>query len=378
MGQQMMNTLVPKYAYALGATTYLVGLVSTAFAVSSLMARPFTSPAFDSFSKKKLLIASLAGIMIVFTGYGLSKNYGMIIAFRLIHGACVGCVAPLSLAIAGDNLPDEAMGSGIGIFSLCQAVGQAIGPNLGLQMSRSIGYPKTFFLGAGVMLLSIVLALFIVEVPRERDPYRITFDKIVEKDSLHPAVLMFFIMIAYTCIGSYLAIFGELLGIDNIGLYFSVYAVFLLISRPVSGKMIDRFGYAKVLVPGLVFFASSFVIIGQSRTLPSFLIAAVVNAFGYGVCYPAVQSLSISCANKNKRGAAASTSYLGADFSMLVGPFLAGLLVDGTAKAGLDKVQGYSLMFSVMTVPIFFGLVYFLLFKNKIQANIQKNSNREH
>lgn len=375
MGQQMMNTLVPKYAYSLGATTYLVGLVSTAFAVSSLVARPFTSPAFDSFSKKKLLIISLAGIFVVFSGYGLSRNYGMIITFRLLHGACVGCVAPLSLAIAGDNLPDESMGSGIGIFSLCQAVGQAIGPNLGLNLSKAIGYPKTFFLGAGVMLLSIILAFFIIEAPRKRDPYKITFDKIIEKDSLHPAVLLFFIMIAYTCIGSYLAIFGDLLGIDNIGLYFSVYAVFLLVSRPLSGKMIDKYGYGKVLIPGLLFFALSFVIIGFSRNLISFLAAAVVNAFGYGVCYPAVQSLSISCANKNKRGAAASTSYLGADCSMLVGPFFAGLLVDSTEKIGLNKIQGYSLMFCLMTVPILIGLLYFLLFRKKIEANIRKNSN---
>ena len=56
MGQQMMNTLVPKYANALGANAYTVGLLSSVFAISSLLIRPVSTPAFDSFSKKKLLI----------------------------------------------------------------------------------------------------------------------------------------------------------------------------------------------------------------------------------------------------------------------------------------------------------------------------------
>ncbi len=377
MGQQMMNTLVPKYADALGSSAYLVGLIGTAFGVSSLVARPFTSPAFDSFSKKKLLILSLAGICAVFTCYGLSRNYSMLITARLFHGAFVGCVAPLSLAIAGDSLPEKSMGSGIGIFSLCQAVGQAVGPNLGLKLSKTIGFPKTFFLGAGIMLAAVVLAFFVIEQPGERDVYRITLDKIIEKDSLHPAVLMFCIMIAYTCIGSYLAIFGDLLGIENIGLYFTVYAVFLLVSRPLSGKLIDKYGYGKVLVPGLLCFAISFVIIGLSRELTGFLIAATVNAFGYGVCFPAIQSLGMRCASRNRRGAAASTSFLGSDCSMLVGPVLAGLVVDGISKTDLGKVQGFSVMFCIMTIPIIAGLVYFLIFQKKIQANIEKNASKD-
>ena len=374
MGQQMMNTLVPKYANALGSSAYLVGLLGTAFAVFSLLIRPFAGPAFDSFSKKKLLIAALCGIFVVFVGYGISENVYTLLGARLLHGACVGCVAPLSLAIAGDSLPDACMGSGIGIFSLCQAVGQAVGPNLGLNLSQQIGYPRTFFIGAAVMLLSILFSLFIQEKKVEREPYQISIGKIIEKDSLHPAVLMFCLMIAYTCIGSYLAIYGELRGVEKIGLYFTVYAVCLLLTRPVSGRLIDRYGYGKVLIPGMICFALSFLIIGSSRSLSGFLLAAVVNAFGYGVCYPAMQSLSMNCADKSRRGAAASTSYLGADFSMLTGPFLAGLFVDKVAASAGSEVTGYSMMFYVMMAPILIGLVYYIFVRKKIEANIERNS----
>ena len=54
LGQHMMNSLVPKYANSLGAASWLVGFVSSMFAVTALAIRPFSSPASDSFSKKKL------------------------------------------------------------------------------------------------------------------------------------------------------------------------------------------------------------------------------------------------------------------------------------------------------------------------------------
>ena len=374
MGQQMMNTLVPKYAYELGANAYQVGLIGTAFAVSALLIRPISSPAFDSFSKKKLLIASVAGIFVAFTSYALSRSYGMLIAARLLHGICVGCVAPLSLAIASDNLPDSVMGSGLGIFSLCQAVGQALGPNMGLSLSQAIGFPFTFAIGAAILFAGTVLACFIKEAPQAREPYRITLDKVVEKDSIHAAVLQFFVMLAYTCIASYLAIYGGVLGIENIGLYYTVYAIFLLVTRPVSGKLIDRLGFDKVLIFGIVCFAASFLIIGASRTLPGFLIAAVVNAFGYGVCYPTLQSMCMSSAPKNRRGAAANTLFLGADCGMMVGPFCAGILVDWLNKANMGEVKAYSTMFCVMTVPIFAGLAYYLIFRRRIQAKIASHA----
>ncbi len=137
MGQQMTNTLVPKYADALGASAYIVGIVSSAFAVSSLLIRPITTPAFDSFSKKNLLIISSMGILAVFIGYSLSTNTTLLIAMRLVHGICLGSVAPLSLAIASNVLPESQFGKGIAIFLFVKPLDQLLTQH-GLTLSRLI------------------------------------------------------------------------------------------------------------------------------------------------------------------------------------------------------------------------------------------------
>ena len=87
-----------------------------------------------------------------------------------------------------------------------------------------------------------------------------------------------------------------------------------------------------------------------------------------------MQSLAMSCTAKNRRGAAGSTSFLGADLSMIVGPALAGLLVDSVNKNTGTSVKGYSVMYFVMIIPIIIGIFYFLIFNKKIVANIKCNS----
>ena len=41
MGQQTITTHIPKYANAMGATATVVGIASSAFAISALLSKPF-------------------------------------------------------------------------------------------------------------------------------------------------------------------------------------------------------------------------------------------------------------------------------------------------------------------------------------------------
>jgi len=126
MGQQMMNTLIPKFAYALGASATVVGMAASIFTVTALAVRPFSGPASDSFSKKKLLMICIIDVFVAFIIFGMAKSVPVVIAARLIQGVGTGCIAPLCLAMAGDALPKNKMSSGIGIYALAQAVRETI------------------------------------------------------------------------------------------------------------------------------------------------------------------------------------------------------------------------------------------------------------
>lgn len=367
MGQQMMNTLIPKFAYALGASATVVGMAASMFTITALAVRPFSSPAFDSFSRKKLLLVCIIDVFVAFLIFGMAQNVPTIIVARLTQGIGTGCITPLCLAMAGDALPDSKLGSGIGIFTLGQAVAQALGPNIGLSVSAEIGYNKTFLMGAGVMAIGFVVALVMKE-PKRQNPYnkyKITFHSVIAKEAIPSSLLLFFLGLAFSCISSYLAIYGALRGVNNIGFYFTVYAGILLLTRPIAGTISDRFGFDKVIIPGIFFFAASFVLISIADNLTMFLLAAGIGAFGYGACQPAIQALSLKKVPKERRGAGTSTNYIFIDFGMLCGPMLAGQVVEFFQKQGIAEVSSYSYIYRFMLIPMAVALIYFLINRKK-------------
>ena len=371
LGQHMMNSLVPKYANSLGAASWLVGFVSSMFAVTALAIRPFSSPASDSFSKKKLLVFAELLFMVAMFGYSISNSVGMVIAFRLLHGIGSGIAAPLCLALASNSLPEDKMGSGIGIFSVGQAISQAIGPTAGLSLQAALGYKPTFAIGGAIMVLAIILAIRIPENPlEERQPFKISLDRIVAKQAVLPGLFMTIVSTSYATWSAFIAIYGEALGVKQVGLYFTAYAIALLALRPLAGKLSDKLGFEKVLIPALFVFALNLVALSQARSLAGFILAGVLGAAGYGLCQPLCQSLSMQSVRRNQRGAAGNTNYMFQDFGMLAGPIIGGAFVDSMVAKGIQQVDAYSHMYLLMLTPLVIGLVYIILVKNKIKKNV--------
>ena len=71
MAAFMANTTLPVYADTLGASPSVVGIVVSSFSVTALLIRPFAGPAFDSFSRKRLLMASQCIICACMFLYGV-------------------------------------------------------------------------------------------------------------------------------------------------------------------------------------------------------------------------------------------------------------------------------------------------------------------
>jgi len=62
---------------------------------------------------------------------------------------------------------------------------------------------------------------------------------------------------------------------------------------------------------------------------------------------------------KEKRGAGSSTNYIGQDLGNLVGPVIAGSVVQSL---------GYSAMWRIMIIPVAMAAVLVIVFRRKIQG----------
>jgi len=356
-GQYMIGSALPKYSNFLGAAPVIIGLTTSAFSISALLVRPVTGSALDYFRKKNLLVISLAITTLMYTTCAFTDNVKVLVATRLIDGIGASVKIPICLALATEFLPEEKVGSGIGIYSIAQAIASALGPGISLGMIERFGYRAALLFIAGVALVALLLALSIRTVPYTKPsyPFKISLKSVFAKEAMLPALIAVTLAMPYACTMTYLPIIGELHSIANIGLYFTVYSVVLFIARPLCGKMLDKVEFTRILIPSLLSYALSMVLISRSTALPGFLFAAVFSALGYGVAHPCLQSLCMKWVPKEKRGASGNTYYIGVDIGHFGGTLLTGQLVT-SLLVSRGEAEAYSFAFMLLLVPIAISL----------------------
>lgn len=343
MSQQMMNSIISKYADYLGAAAHVVGMIISTFAITAIIFKIISGPAIDAFNRRNIQFCALFILAAAYLGYGLSGSVSSLFVCRMIQGVGQAFTATCGLALAADTLPEDKFASGIGIFSMAQAAAQAIGPSLGLWLIGAIGFHKTFFTGSIMMALAAILVMRVKLPEREKKPFKIRLSNVIAREALLPAGILFLLAGSYCTINSFLIIYADARGIANIGLYFTVYALTMLASRPLVGKLVDKWGLVKVIVPAMFCFACSFFMISFAVNIYWIVAAAFIGAFGWGACQPAMQTLSMKSVPAKRRGAGSSTNYMGNDFGQLVAPTIAGLIVENI---------GYSAMWRFMVIPV--------------------------
>lgn len=318
-------------------TEVIVGMVASAFAITSILFKIISAPA--------------------------------VIAFRLLQGVGKAFTATCCLVMATDALPQSRLGQGIGIFSLAQAMCQAIGPTLGKFIQGTFTFQATFLMAAFFMIAGAVCVLNIRMDYVKTKQFKLSLNSLVAKEAAIPAVTLFTLLLCFSLINSFLYIYAEeKLPAEQyayIGFYFTIYAVTLLFARPVVGKLTDKYGTVKIVIPAMLIFALSFYILSGATHLFMFYLAGFVSALGYGACQPALNALCMRMVPKERRGAGSCTNYLGIDMGQLFGPTLGGFVI---------SLVGYSKMWSVMTVFMYCGILIIVVFRKKIDSY---NGNRQ-
>ena len=360
MAAFMTNTTLPVYADALGATPSMVGIVVSSFSITALLARPFAGPAFDSFSRKRLLIASQLIICACMFLNGIVGTLEGLVAVRLVHGVGIGCSGPLAMSLVSEFLPESKFASGVSIYALAQSFAQVIGPAAGLYLVEAIGFSSSYFLAAGCLLVAVCGVVLIKEPYRERLRYELKLDRMFAPEAVGKGVALMLLATSFSCMGAYVVLYGYSVGVDQMGIFFIVYAMCLLGTRPLFGSLADRFGAPRMLIVGISFFAASYLALAFADGLPLFIIAAILGSAGFGCCGPLLQSEALASVPPSRRGAASNTAFTGLDLGMLIGPMIGGAIVEKAMPLLGSQPEAYSVMWVAMLVPAAIALAVVL------------------
>ena len=358
MGFLMSNSLIAAYANSLGASVSAIGMIASAFSISSILFRLVSGPIMDTYNRKFIIMFSTLMMAIAFFGFSMSRSVAALMVFRLVQGCGMAFGNSCCLTMVADAIPKEKYGSGIGYYSAAQVIAQAIGPAIGIWLVGLVDYKMTFIINVCIMLVATVLAFQIRTNFKRTNKLKLRLNNIIAKEALLPAGVMFLQHGGSIITSSLIVVYADLRGVTaNIGLYFTAGAVTMLISRPIIGKLTDKFGLVRVLIPALACNVIAFFIISSSSSLISFLLAAFIASFGQGACAPAVQALSMKAVPNERRGAASSTNFIGMDLGNLTGPTIAGGIADSV---------GFSPMWRIMTVPFILAALLVFMFRKTV------------
>ncbi|MET9565252.1 MFS transporter [Streptomyces tauricus] len=136
-------------------STLLAGAVST----------PIMGRLGDLYGKRRMLIASLAVMVVGSLVAGFTSELLVMIVGRALQGFAMGAI-PLGIGLMRDGLPREKLGSAMALMSSSIGVGGGLALPVAALVAQHADWHALFFGSAGLGVLSIVLTLvFVPESP---------------------------------------------------------------------------------------------------------------------------------------------------------------------------------------------------------------------
>ncbi len=361
----MILTSIAKYVTFLGGNEMQAGLIAGVFSITSLVTRPLAGNLIDRFNKKLIYASALIIVAIATFCYSITTDIKVIILIRLIHGFGWAFIATVGLTMASNTAPEEKLSQTIGIYGLSIVVAMAIAPNIALYITTHFGYNFMFITSSFLTVCAMIMLIFVKQPPKILETAdnnsiikpKFSLGKIISIKALTPMLILVFSGMAYSSMTTFVNAYGyDYRGIENPGVFFTAYAIMLLLVRPLSGKLADIKGEKYIIFPGTIAFISSLIVISQATSVFGFIIAGLLTGVGYGAIYPTMMSLAFKRVPSHQRGIASSTTSMGIDIGIGGGAAIAGKLV---------STVGYSIMFLLFIVAIIISCIIFIIDQSK-------------
>lgn len=358
---QMLLSSIPAYVKnEFQAGDLLVSLVTSVFAASAILTRFLTAALLRKYSRNALLFIGLVIAAIVTAIYVFAGSVGTLIAMRAGYGVGFGIASTILPTLVSQIIPLKRLGEGIGYFGLSTSLAMSIGPMIGLNVMERSGFGSLTVVGTVTVVLIIPILILTRSIPplpsvkpeglKDSPNRRAPFNRKL----LFPALLNVVLSVTYSGLLSFIALFGEFVHLEQVGLFFLFNAVTIIMIRPISGRIFDRRGHAAVLIPAAVCVVASMTVLSFTETLPMLVLSALLYGLGFGAIQPTIQAWMLRSSATEQYGTANSMFYNSTDFGVAIGAVILGAIASATDYA---QMYLYSAGFMVLFI-ILYLIVY--------------------
>jgi len=335
------NPALPLFIRSLGVPVSTLGFIAAASTVVGIVVSLPAGILSDLIGRRRvILIAAIVFATAPFLYLIITAPWQLVLV-RIYHGLATAILGPVAMAAVADTF-EKGRGERMAWYSSATMVGRFIAPFVGGILIFGNNFHWVYLADglAGVMALLAAIRLPLATntsgsawqaFKRQQGSYGQEIAFVFR----HPGILatsgieaaQYF---AYGCLETFLPIYlNEKLGYSawQIGLLFTVQILTATFTKPVMGRLSDRYGRVPLITAGLVLggIATATLILSSNY----FVIAALIAVFGLGL---ATVTASTSClvadlSRSQGRGGALGILSSIMDVGQSAGPMVAGALI---------------------------------------------------
>ncbi len=352
---------LPIYLSALGTREAEIGVLIGVSSIFSLMLRPFIGKGLSKRPEKSFLLAGALILTVSIVALLWVSPFWPLLVVRAFQGVSAALFYTSSFTLIANISPEERRGQSISFYYLSNNVSFALVPSFGMVLINSFAFPMNFTIlflfctGLSLCSLIFIFKLGKREIPPPENPSP-QKQPLLSRSAVPPAIMAALVNIIWGAIVTFFPLYAIDHGVANPGFFFGAFAIILILGRSLGGKFLDLYAKKreKVIFPCLTTYVVAMVLLAFSKTLPMFILVAIIWGMGNALLYPMLITIAMDRGGPD-RGPAMGTYTAIADLGTGLGPVMMGLILGWT---------NYRVMFLCLALV---GVINFLYFQFSVR-----------
>ncbi len=349
--------LFPLFVTQRGGDQVAVGVIMGAFALASVICRPWISEMIDRMGRKwsfslGTIIMTLMPLAYTTLEGNVEDFLWLLILFRVVHGVGFAISLTAAFTYVADLVPPSRLNEGVGMFGVSGLTGAAVGPVIGEWIIKHAGFTSLFHMAALIPLAGLVAQLFLREThSRTTRVVSQSFFKVLAMPRmLLVAVMSFLFGVGIAASNGFVSPYASEMNVAFISVYFMAYSTAAIVTRFGGSRIADQYGEEKV-IPYAMFLAGGgfflLVFLGGEILL---LCAGLLAGCGHGFLFPSLNALALRGAESHSRGKITGAFTGSIDAGVFAGSLILGLI---------GEYAGFRVLFLTATFSLWTALVLF-------------------
>ncbi len=350
--------------YKLGISPECIGIIVSIFSLSGLILRPFISAIIIPSNAKKMIFASVIGLVISLLLYSYATNIETLLFVRIIHGVAYVVFGTSVLTGIVATVPSNKSGQAFSIIGIITLLPFAVMPPLLKPLTSKYSFVSVLTYFGLLMLLTIIIVPFL---NRFKNPPNVNKSemKITKKDlieSFRNINLIILFTVSLLLFTSFSATFFYIKGygiknhIPNPGWFFTIATTMEIGVRIFLGKYFDKTDKMPLLGIAMFIIFMAFLLLSLKCNNTLFLISAAMFGTGMGIAMPLISSLIFDFSPPKLRS---FNSNIGIE--MFQGGFFIGSLTGGIIISyySYRAIFSFSCFLSIFSILLIIFLYFF-------------------